>query len=89
MLSVFLSADFHFGAPHRARLSFVSGRLGQNREAIATARWCAPMPRTCSNEGSNKPDCRRTIRLTHSGQLALVFSQLKKNLGDAGHRFLA
>jgi hypothetical protein len=40
-------------------------------------RWCAPMPRTCSNEGSNKPDCRRTIRLTHSGQLASrIFSKM-------------
>jgi len=33
-------------------------------------RWCAPTPRTCSNDGSNKPDCRRTIRLTHFGRPA-------------------
>ena len=33
-------------------------------------RSCAPMPRTCSNDDSNKPDYRRTIRLTHSGRPA-------------------
>ena len=33
-------------------------------------RWCAPMPRTCSNDGSNKRGCQLTIRLTHSGRPA-------------------
>ena len=31
-------------------------------------RWCAPTPQTCSKDGSNKPDYRRTIHLTHSGR---------------------
>jgi hypothetical protein len=30
-------------------------------------RWCAPTPRTCSSDGSDKLGCQRTIRLTHSG----------------------
>jgi hypothetical protein len=29
---------------------------------------CALTPRTCSNDGSNKPDCQLTIRLTHFGR---------------------
>jgi hypothetical protein len=37
---------------------------------LKRSRSAAPTPRTCSNDGSNKPDCRRTIRLTHFGQLA-------------------
>jgi hypothetical protein len=36
-------------------------------------RWCAPTPRTCLSDGSNKPD----YRLTHSGRLGsrgVIFS---------------
>jgi hypothetical protein len=31
-------------------------------------RSCAPMLRTCSNDGSNKLNYQRTIRLTHFGR---------------------
>jgi hypothetical protein len=51
----------------RARLSFVSGCLGQNREAIAPAAGAHRTLRTCSSDDSNKLVCRRTIRLTHFG----------------------
>ena len=44
--------------------------LSERPESYRAGRLCAPMPRTCSNDGSNKPDCRRTIRLTHSGRPA-------------------
>src|SRR6201988_4928238 len=39
-------------------------------------RLCAPTPRICSNDGSNKPAYRRTIVLTHSGRPASrIFSR--------------
>ena len=58
------------GLGSRAKFSFVSGRLGQRPASYRVGRLCAPTPRTCSNDGSNKPDYRRTIRLTHSGRPA-------------------
>jgi hypothetical protein len=40
-------------------------------------RWCALTPRTCSNDDSNKPVCRLTIRLTHfARQASRIFSKM-------------
>jgi hypothetical protein len=44
----------------------LSGRAASYR----AGPLCVPMPRTCLNDGSNKRDCRLTIRLTHSGRPA-------------------
>jgi integrase/recombinase XerD len=38
----------------------------EKRESYRAGRWCALTPRTCSSAGSNKLDCRLTIRLTPS-----------------------
>jgi hypothetical protein len=35
-------------------------------ESFRAVRWRVPTPRTCSNDGSNKRGCRRTIHLTRS-----------------------
>ncbi len=58
------------GLEKEPAVSFVPGRLSERPASYRAGRLCAPTPRTCSNDGSNKPDCRLTIRLTHSGRPA-------------------
>ena len=58
------------GLDARARLSSCFRPPWAKPASYRAGRSCAPTPRTCSNDGSNKPDCRRTIRLTHSGRPA-------------------
>jgi hypothetical protein len=49
----------------RARLSCFLP-LWAKPESFRAVRWCVPTPRTCSNDGSSKRGCRRTIHLTRS-----------------------
>jgi hypothetical protein len=44
--------------------------LSERPASYRAGPLCVPMPRTCLNDGSNKRDCRLTIRLTHSGRPA-------------------
>jgi integrase/recombinase XerD len=56
--------------PSGKRFLLRSRPLSERAASYRVGRLCAPMPPTCSNGGSNKPDYRLTIRLTHSGRPA-------------------
>jgi site-specific recombinase XerC len=61
----------------RSRSLLCSRPLSERLGSYRAVRWFVPMPRTCSNDGSNKLDCLRTIRLTLSARPASrIFSKM-------------